>query len=125
MLFGALVVAVMLFAFAPSIPGLRRLVPAKRRISRLESLWVEGDALSHEAVTSDHELASWQARRTQWHKRTVEWIDSNISSVEALRFHRPQVMAFDIQDHSRGRNQIHHQLSELLRLRDAERESLR
>jgi hypothetical protein len=39
-------------------------------------------------------------------------------------------MAFDIQgshnaDHSRGRNQIHHQLSELLRLRDAERESLR
>jgi hypothetical protein len=66
--------AIMLWAFAPWIRGLQKLVPAFNHVQTVETAWSDGQALLMEHVTSDEQLKGWVQRLTEWENRVSAWI---------------------------------------------------
>lgn len=122
--------AILLWGFAPHLPYLRALVPGGRRIGQLDEFWKEGKLITRGVIEDEDDLSKWIAWHKEWSGRVSEWIEDHISTVEAERFRRPKLVAYDIvgsfdSRHSDRLLLIHAQLSELIRLRGEQEAKLK
>ncbi len=121
---------IMLWTFAPGIPGLRDLLPAKRRVSALETFWARGHALDFEPVTSDSEYEDWCRRVDEWTDEVALWIDKRLSPVDLRLFAKGSYNAGSrprsySETHNRVLGELERRLTELLRMREAQERKLR
>jgi hypothetical protein len=122
--------AIMLWAFAPWIRGLQKLVPAFNRVQMAETAWSEGQALLMQHVTSDEQLKGWVQRLTERENRVGAWIREKVSPIDAGRFLHPKVIAHSLSgsvdpQHGRLRNNLSYQLEELIRIKGEQEQKLR
>lgn len=122
--------AILLWTFAPWIPGVQKLVPAFNRVRKIETDWTDGQALLTENVTSAAELKGWVQRLTEWENRVSTWITKSISPIDGGRFLHPKVIAYSLSgsfdpQHNRLRNNLTHQLEELIRIKGEQEQKLR
>ena len=83
-----------------------------------------------EHVTSDEQLKGWVQRLTEWESRLGAWIAEKVSPIDAGRFLHPKVIAHSLSgsldpQHDRLRNDLSHQLEELIRIKGEQEQKLR